>query len=130
MDEDLLSPIMGRMIDRAKAELHRADAGAGPLEGIALLLADEEIVAALGTAHGAAAGTSAAERALARVPAGEGRAVEAAAVAIFGEQHDTAGPGSESRRALTAVNPDLPLVVKQRGRWVVRLLSDLPEDAG
>jgi hypothetical protein len=42
-----------------------------------------------------------------------------------GGDHQPIAP--DSRRALEAVNPDLPLVVKYRGRWVVKFLSDLPE---
>jgi hypothetical protein len=122
MDEDRLSPLLGRLIDQAKAAAAQAVPGSGPAEGLALLLADETIV----SAHSVPGVLqSAAEQAIAQVWAGQ--AIEAAAVATISPSLPTLLPSDESRRALEAVNPDLPLVVKYRGRWVVKFLSDLPE---
>lgn len=125
MNEDQLSPLLGRLIDQAKAAAAQAVPGPGSTEGIALLLADETIVAAHGATGETGVSVSAAERAIA--VAGAGEAIEAAAVATTGPSAQTILPSEQSRRALEAVDPDLPLVVKYRGRWVVKSLSDLPE---
>lgn len=124
MDEAQLSPLLGRLIDQAKAAAAQTVAGSGSTEGVALLLADESIVAAHGATGETGMPVSAAERAIA--VAREGQVIEAAAVATTGPSAQTVLPSEESRRALEAVDPDLPLVVKYRGRWVVRSLSDLP----
>jgi hypothetical protein len=128
MNDDLLSPLMGRLIDRAKAAAVEAESGAGGAEGIALLLADETIVAA-GAPNAVSGPGCAVARALEVARAQGGQAIEAAAVALSDAQSKTALPCAASREALQAIDPALPLVAKLRGRWVVRLLSELPGPA-
>jgi hypothetical protein len=126
MDEDLLTPLMGRLIDRAKAAAVAAGSGTSGAEGVALLLADEAVVAAgaaLEPKHGS---VSAAALALEAARAQSDQAVEAAAVALSDAHLSTALPGAASCEALRAIDAGLPLVAKVRGRWVVRLLSELP----
>jgi hypothetical protein len=126
MNEDLLTPLMGRLIDRAKAALAEAEADACGAEGIALLLDDETIVAAGAGLDPAGRSGSAAARALEGARVQSGRAIEAAAVALSDAHVATALPCAASREALQDIDPALPLVAKLRGRWVVRLLSELP----
>jgi hypothetical protein len=129
MNEAFLTPLMGRLIDRAKAAAIEAVSSSGSVEGVSLLLDDETIVAA-GTAPDAVSGLgSAAARALAAARAQGGQSIEAAAVALGDASLKTALPCAASREALQTIDPALPLVAKVRGRWVVRLLSEVPEPA-
>ncbi len=129
MDEDLLSPLLGRLIDRAKAAALEGAPESGEAEGIALLLADETVVAA-GSPIGQQAGRpSAAALALAIARADGGTPVEAVAIAMTGAELSTAPPSARSRDDLAALDEALPVVLKHRGRWVVRLLCELPERA-
>ncbi len=123
MDEDLLSPLMGRMIDRAKSAARQAAEEGGEADGIALLLADETVVAAGGCRGDLASAT---ERALSETRTRGDQVIKAAAIATFGSEQTTALPDAASRQALESVDPGLPMIVKVHGRWVARLLSDLP----
>lgn len=125
MDEDRLSPQLGRLIDQAKAAAQRADPTAPKAEGVALLTGDGGVH----TGHPGADPNhpfSAAESALAsarREGCGE---VLAAAVAVANEPSQTALPSLECRQVLAGIDEDLPLVVKHQGRWVMLPLSRLP----
>jgi hypothetical protein len=126
MNEDLLTPLMGRLIDRAKAAVVESASGAGGAEGVALLLDDETIVAA-GVASDVISGLlCAAALALEAARAQGGQVVEAAAVALSDSSLKTVVPSAASREALESIDPALPVVAKLRGRWVVRLLSEFP----
>lgn len=125
MYEDRLSPQLGRLIDQAKAAARQTDPGVPRSEGVALLTAD-------GSVHSGHSGAdtvhspSAAESALVsarRQGCGE---ILAAAVAVADEPSETVLPSPECRRVLAGIDQDLPLVVKQRGRWVVLPLSRVP----
>ncbi len=135
MDKDQLSPKLGRLIDAAKAAALRAadrpaeaeapaESVTRQAEGVALLLADGTVCSAPGSndevhAQPAAAAVAAARR------TGEVEIV-AAAVAVANDPAQTLNPSPRTRRVLTEVDPNLPLVVKQQGRWVMAPLSDLP----
>jgi ribosomal-protein-alanine N-acetyltransferase len=130
-----LTPQLGRLIDEAKAAAARAaDAKSGtvekgtgrsqPSEGVALLLADGSMRVAPGGASGA--GQEPAMAALAEVQQIGGGEISAAAVAVANDRAETANPCPRTRSALASVDPDLPLVVKQQGRWVLVSLSNLP----
>jgi len=123
--EDRLNPRLGRLIDMAKAASLRAGAEASVAEGVALLTESESIY--VGHAGGDAdrPGASAAEAALAAARQADGEKIVAAAVAVANDRSATVMPSQESRRCLAGLDPDLPLVVKQRGRWVLILLSEL-----
>ncbi len=140
MDEDRLSPELGRLIDAAKAAARTAASGAtaagepagagaatpggakahgaeGPTraEGWALLAAD-------GRVYAEPDATAALSAALA---AGAPQLV-AAAFAVAGDSADTLLPRGDWRRALTGLDPGLPVVVKYLGRWVVVTLAEIP----
>ena len=125
MDEDRLSPQLGRLIDQAKAAARQAGPGVPRAEGIALLTADGSVH----TGHSEAAvarSSSAAESALVSARREGCDEILAAAVAVENEPSETVLPSVECRRVLAGIDQDLPLVVKQRGRWVVLPLSRVP----
>jgi hypothetical protein len=126
MDEDRLTPQLGRLIDQAKAAALLAGPAAARAEGIALLAGD-------GTVHTGYQGadldrplSSAVDAALASVRRGGCEEILAAAVAVAGDPAATVLPGSECRAALAGIDPDLPLVFKHQGRWVLLPLSRTP----
>lgn len=116
MDEDLLSPQLGRLIDAAKAASMQAGPAAAAAEGVALLATDGSVYCGSG-----------AQMALASARRAGTTEILAAAVAITNDPGATVLPGAESRACLAAIDPDLPLVVKQLGRWVLMALSKLPD---
>jgi len=126
MDEDRLTPQLGRLIDAAKAASLRAETAARA-EGIALLTAGENIYAGCVDADPDTPMASAAEMALAAARGAGETGIAAAAVAVVNDPAPTVLPGAESRQCLADVDPDLPVVFKQRGRWVLLLLSQLPD---
>jgi hypothetical protein len=126
MDEDRLTPQLGRLIDAAKAEAARAGAEGGApkgasaecaparAEGWAVLGEDGKVYAgpqlagALGAVHRARTSP------------------EAAAFALTGECGDTLLPSGEWRGGAAGVDPHLPVAVKYLGRWVVVTLEEMP----
>lgn len=127
MDEDRLTPQLGRLIDAAKAASLRVDAAAARAEGIALLTAGECIHAGYAGGDPDAPTLSAAEVALAAARAAGETDIAAVAVAVVTDPASTVLPSAESRKCLADLDPDLPVVFKQRGRWVLLLLSQLPD---
>jgi hypothetical protein len=149
MYEDRLSPELGRLIDEAKAAARLLGADTLKAEGVALLTGGGTIHSGATTpgagagqgaagAHGAgaASGTgagpidppgagagrpplSAAELALGRARKAGDDEILAAAVAVPGAPAETVLPSAESHRCLMGIDPELPLVVKRQGRWVV-----------
>jgi hypothetical protein len=136
VDEDLLTPLLGRLIDQAKAAARRAltaqeaaatsGAAASWPEGVAILLGDETIESAYTGADPAQPTASAGGLALAAARAKGKGEVLAAAVSVLPDPGDTVVPTDETRRSLAAANPDLQLIIKRRGRWVMLPLSQLP----
>lgn len=131
MDEDRLSPELGRLIDEAKAAALLLGADAPNAEGVALL-ADGRKIHSGGTADSPGlarvglAGAdperppvSAAELALRCARTAGDEEILAAAVACPGDAAETVPPSAESHRCLMGIDPELPLVFKQQGRWVV-----------
>ena len=116
MDEDRLTPQLGRLIDAAKAAARAGAQGgaAARTEGWAVLGEDGKVYAgpglavAVGSAHRARTSP------------------EAAAFAVTGESGDTLLPGGDWRSEAAAVDPHLPVVVKYLGRWVVVTLEEIP----
>ena len=127
MDEDRLTPQLGRLIDAAKAASLRAAETAPRAEGIALLTAGENIYAGCAGADPDTPMASAAAMALAAARGAGETGIAAAAMAVVNDPAQTVLPGAESRQCLADVDPDLPVVFKQRGRWVLLLLSQLPD---
>ena len=126
MDEGRLTPQLGRLIDFAKAAALAAGPAAPRIEAIALLTDRESIHAGRWGGDPAEPRACAAEVALAAVLRAGGGTIMAAAVAVDGDPGDTTSLSPESRRCLEGLDPDLPVVMKQRGRWVLLLLSELP----
>jgi hypothetical protein len=112
VDEDRLSPELGRLIDAAKA----AASTPGPAEEAPTAPARRESWALLGGDGRIYTGP---EAAAAPQPV-------AAAFAVTGESGDTALPAGDWRPALGALDPDLPVAVKYLGRWVVVTLAEIP----
>lgn len=126
MDEDRLSPQLGRLIDSAKEAARRSTASASQAEGVALLSARECVYVGHAGEDPADPSVSAAEVALSLVHAAGDEEVVAAAIAAADDPSATVYPSAESHRCLAGLNPDLPVVVKQHGRWVLLLLSQIP----
>lgn len=132
MDEDRLTPQMGRLIDAAKSAAARGVQGFVRAEGVALLAEDGSVhvgCAGIASEHGvlpAAKGveSSAADMALASARESGQLKILAAAVAGAGSCGDTVLPSSQTVRALAAVSSELPLVLKRHGRWVLSALSE------
>lgn len=132
MDDDRLSPELGRLIDTVKAAA-RAAGPAGWGEAVALLTGSGDIHRS-GTTQGPAGrgpggGCSAARDAVNSWGEAGGEDILAAALAWVDGTAEDALPCSSCREALSAVDPDLPLVIKRKGRWVVVPLSGLPRDS-
>lgn len=127
MDEDRLTPRLGRLIDAAKAAARAglgrdtprddgtAGGGAPPRgEGWAVLGEDGEVYVGLWLAAALdAAGRS-------------GTAAETAAFAGAGGSDDTELPGRGWRTGVAGADPHLPVVVKHLGRWVLVTLEEIP----
>ena len=123
MDEDRLSPQLGRLIDQAKAASGHADPAAPRAEGVALLAGDGSIHTGYASAGPGRPLLSAADAALARARDHGCEEILAAAVAVAGDPAETVLPSSGSHQILAGIDSDLPLVVKFQGRWVVLPLS-------
>jgi len=127
MDEDRLTPQMGRLIDRAKAAASRVTAQDVRAEGVALLAVDGSIYCGHPGEDPTLPVASAAEVALAFARRAGYAEISAAAVAVADEPSDTVLPSDGSRAVLAGIDPDLPVVFKHHGRWVLHLLSQLPD---
>lgn len=129
MDEDRLNPQLGRLIDAAKAAANDAPqpgSTSAPAEGIAVMTRTECVHAGRQGSTPGVLAVSAAEAALEAVSRAGGGEVVAAAVAFTHDPAERACLSLASRRRLAAIDPDLPMVVKHRGRWVLLPLSRLP----
>jgi hypothetical protein len=128
MDEDRLSPDLGRLIDQAKAAAKLLGAEDPAIEAVALLTDGGDIYTGV-TLHGGAqvdstAGPgetprSAAHLALERAQEAGAGDVLAAAVAAPYNRADTVLPSVATYERLVRWDPELPLVFKQHGRWVM-----------
>jgi hypothetical protein len=112
VDEDRLTPQLGRIIDAAKA----AAGGRAPArgEGWAVLGGDGKVYLAPRLAAAVAAATTA------------GTEPEAAAFAVIGEQGETLLPRAGWRAGAEQADPQLPVAVKYLGRWVLVTLAEIP----
>jgi hypothetical protein len=105
---------MGRLIDAAKAAT-----GAGAAAAVAILTADGAVYVGCGAA--------AAEAAAAAFAACPGGAAPRAAAFAAAEGGATTIPDRECLLVLAGIDPGLPLVCKDRGRWVALPLAGLGE---
>jgi hypothetical protein len=122
VDEDRLSPELGRLIDEAKAAARALGVDSAAAEGVALLSDEGDIY--VGAAQ-APASPSAAHQALERAQEAGAGEILAAAVAAPYDPADTVVASVASYERLVGLDPDLPLVVKRHGRWVMLPASEL-----
>ena len=126
MREEQLSPQLGRLIDAAKAALPAAGCARLEAEAVALLTEGGVIYTGCSIRDPSSGGCGAAVLALADHRAAGGGDIDAAAFALGGPA-DSVSPCPECRRALAGIDPELPLAIRQRGRWVLVPLSAVPE---
>ena len=121
VDEDRLTPELGRLIDAAKAAAGEViaaasgeDQAAAPCaEGWAWLGANKAVYAGRDPATALAAARTAGAEPL------------AAAFAVVGDPADTLLPHGDWRGAMSDVDPETPIVVKYLGRWVMVTLAEV-----
>jgi len=110
VDEDRLTPQLGRLIDAAKAA-----AATGPrAEGWAALGHDGKVYARTGLAF-----------TLAEVAAC-GTEAEALAFAVAGQTEETVLPAAGWREGVGDLDPKTPVVLKYLGRWVLVTAGEIP----
>jgi hypothetical protein len=128
MDEDRLSPDLGRLIDQAKGAAELLGLTDPAIETVALLSDSGDIYTGATLHRGeqvdpsAGPGVnprSAAHLALERAQEAGAGEILAAAVAAPYRLADTVLPSAASYERLVALDPELPLVIKQHGRWVM-----------
>jgi hypothetical protein len=124
MNEDHLSPQLGRLIDAVKAALAAKPSADSGGEAVAFLTASGAVFAAC-RSTGEEDSCDAAEEALGRCLEAGHEDIDAAAVAVEGPL-ETVAPCSECHKVLMDIDPQLPLVVKQQGRWVIRPVNRVP----
>ncbi len=126
MHEDRLSPPLGRLIDAVRTALADVPGEGTPLEAVALLMDDGTILAKASAVDPETGCCAAAESVLEICGKSTFGGIDAAAVAV-GTGADNVVPCARCRAALERVDADLPLVVKQLGRWVLLPLSSVDE---
>jgi hypothetical protein len=123
MHEEQLSPELGRLIDAAKAAAARVDPRLPRAEGVGLLTAAGQVHTGHAGEDPAASSRCAADSARAHVQSAGGGQVVAAAVAVANDPAESIFPSPGSRRSLAEIDSELPVVIKQLGRWVMLPLS-------
>lgn len=129
MDEARLSPDLGRLIDQAKGAAKLLGFEDAAIETVSLLTDRGDIYTGATLHYGelvdpAAAGSGAAPRSAAHLAleqaqeAGAGE-ILAAAVAAPYNPAETVPPSAAAYERLVGLDPELPLVTKQHGRWVM-----------
>lgn len=116
MDEDRLSPQLGRLIDEAKRAAIALGVESSGVEGCALLCDEGEICAGAALAPAPQSAAHLALEAARQAGAGE---ILAAAVAAPYNTADTVTVSLVTYERLAGLDPELPLVLKQHGRWVM-----------
>jgi hypothetical protein len=128
MDEDRLSPDLGRLIDQAKGAAELLGLTDPDIETVALLSESGDIYTGATLHRGVqldpsavpgVALRSAAHLALERAQEAGAGEILAAAVAAPYRLADTVLPSVATYERLVGLDPELPLVVKQHGRWVM-----------
>ena len=128
MREEQLSPQLGRLIDAAKGALPAAGSSSLSAEAVALLTESGAIYTGCSAGDSSSGRCGAAALALAGHRAAGGDGIDAAALALS-LPTDSAFPCPDCRRVLTEIDPELPLAVRQRGRWVLLPLSAVCEES-
>jgi len=116
VDEDRLSPQLGRLIDEAKSAARALGVDSPSAEGCALLCDEGDIYVGAALAPASESAAHLALEAADRAGAGE---ILAAAVAAPYDTADTVAVSMVTYERLVGLDPELPLVLKQHGRWVM-----------
>jgi hypothetical protein len=125
VDADRLSPRLGRLIDEAKAAARRVGPEVARAEGVALLTVTGLVYVGCADGDTGSRFLAAAQMALAAAQEAGGEEILAAAVAVPSDPAGTVPPGAESCGLLARVDPDLQIVFKHKGRWVMLPLSEI-----
>jgi hypothetical protein len=136
--EERLSPQLGRLIDAAKAAAAQVDPTLPPTEVVALLTSSGAVhmgqtgqagpaerarqTGPVGVDHSEAL-VSAAEAARALAHAAGDDEVLVAVVAATSDASQSVSPSPATCLSLAELDPELPVVLKQKGRWVMLPLS-------
>jgi hypothetical protein len=131
VDEDLMSPEMGRLIDAAKAAARdsagRAAGEPGTPEGTPVRSEGWAVLGRDGAVFtGPGLGAALAAAGARDGQAGAGSVITAAAFAVAGESGDTLLPQRGWCPAGSDIDPEVPVAVKYLGRWVVVTLAEIP----
>ena len=129
MHEEQLSPELGRLIDAAKSAAAQAGAGGGKAEGVALLVESGEVfIGRSGDVHPETDGSPpscAVSRAFSAAGSPQAGDILAIALAATGGPPDSFVPCGVCKAYLAALDPDIPAVTKQLGRWIMTPVSYL-----
>jgi hypothetical protein len=123
--EEQLSPELGKLIDAAKTAAEQAGSCGCRAEGAAVLTESAQIFVGR-SGRGAEVGpTCSVARAFAAagLPGGDG--VVAIALAAANDRATSFIPCEVCGSFLGSLDPELPVVTKQLGRWVMQPLSEL-----
>lgn len=129
MHEERLSPELGRLIDAAKAVAVQADPARAGMEVVGVLASSGQVYATLGGEAGSGPVPTAAESAVALARAAEDDEVLTAVVTLAHDGSESVTPSLATCRTLGELDSELPVVIKQRGRWVVLPVSQLKPKA-
>jgi hypothetical protein len=121
--EERLSPELGRLIDAAKSAAARVDPNRARTEVVGLLTSTGAVYTAHADEDHAGRPVSAVESALGLARAAGDSEVVTAVVTLAHDASDSVSPSPAVHRSLAALDPELPIVVKQRGRWVMLPVS-------
>ena len=129
MHEEQLSPELGRLIDAAKSAAAQAGAGGEKAEGVALLVGSGEVfIGRSGDVHPGEDGSPpscAVSRAFSAAGGPQAGDILAIALAAIGGPPDSFVPCDECKAYLAALDPDIPAVTKQLGRWIMAPMAYL-----
>ncbi len=123
MHEERLSPELGRLIDAAKAAAARVDPSLPPTEVVGLLTSTWAVYTAQATEDRPEGPVLAVEAALALARAAGDGEVLTAVVTLANDASESVSPSPATCRSLGELDPELPVVVKQKDRWVRLPLS-------
>jgi hypothetical protein len=123
--EERLSPELGRLIDAAKDAATRVDPTKAGTEVVGVLVSTGAVYAAHADEDQSGSRLSAVESVLALALAEGQDEVLAAVVALAHDTSESVSPSPATCSCLAEVDPELPVVLKQRGRWVMLPLSQI-----
>ncbi len=125
MHEERLSPELGRLIDAAKAAAAQVDPTRARTEVVGLLVSTGVVYTAHADEDRSGGLVSAVESALRLARAAGESEVLTAVVTLAHDLSDSVSPSPATCRSLAEIDPELPVVIKQMGRWVMLPVSRL-----